>query len=472
MITRRLLLGSLGASLVAACGAPPKQRFVEPSGPQVAAAEAARRPGAIREFSLAAVAEKVDLGGVVVPTWSYGGRIPGRPICVSAGEQIRVDVDNQLPEPTSVHWHGLALRNDADGVPGVTQAPIEPGEHFVYQFTAPQPGTYWLHPHHGLQLDRGLYAPLIVDDPYEPLRYDREWIIVLDDWLDGVTGTPDDAYRSLRATGGSRMGMGPAAAEVPYPYFVLNGRLAADPDVLRARPGDRIRLRIINAAAVTAFRFGVAGHAMTVTHADGRPIVPITTDTVTIAMGERYDALVAVGSGAFPVVAVPIGAGPNSIAAGLIRTAIGSAPPPEAVVLGPRMVVDADLQPADNARLTDRTPQRRLRLTLTGGMMSFDWRIDGRSYDPNRIDYAVRAGERVAFEVVNRTMMWHPIHLHGHVFALGGASGPVKDTAVVAAMATLRAVFDADNPGRWMLHCHNAYHAEAGMMTLIGYEIG
>jgi len=99
--------------------------------------------------------------------------------------------EGQLPAATSVHWHGIALRNDMDGVPGITQRPIKAGSGFEYAFTAPDPGTYFYHPHSGVQLDRGLYGVLIVDDPAEPGAYDQEWVVVLDDWLDGTGRTPD-----------------------------------------------------------------------------------------------------------------------------------------------------------------------------------------------------------------------------------------------------------------------------------------
>ncbi|WP_276607678.1 multicopper oxidase domain-containing protein [Microbispora catharanthi] len=143
--------------------------FVGPSAEQVRAAEAARHPGAVRDVVLTAQRALVDLGGKVVDTWSYDGRVPGAQIRVKAGEVVRARMVNRLPADTSVHWHGLALRNDADGVPGVTQPPIGAGAEFTYEFTAPTPGTYWFHPHSGPQLDRGLYAPLIVEDPHEPL---------------------------------------------------------------------------------------------------------------------------------------------------------------------------------------------------------------------------------------------------------------------------------------------------------------
>lgn len=420
MATRRQLLGIVGAGMVAACTPQTRTRYVEPSGPQVAAAESARKPGAIREFALSAQTGEVDLGGTIVPTWSYDGQIPGRPIRVAAGEQIRVTVDNRLPELTTVHWHGVRLRNDADGVPDVTQTGIEPGSRYTYQFTASDPGTYWLHPHHGLQLDRGLYAPLIVDDPQEPMRYDREWIVILDDWLDGVAGTPEDVYKRL----GRHRGMGMAGnPEIAYPMFLLNGHIARDPDVLKARPGDRIRLRVINAAAATAFRLGVAGHRMTVTHTDGWPVQPAETDSVTIAMGERYDALLTAGSGAFPVVARPIAASGDAYAAGLIRTAAGSVARP---LLGSGTLTAADLRPAKG--ITARPVQRTLRLSLTGGMMAYDWGFDGAAYEPGRISHSVREGERIRLEIANRTMMWHPIHLHGHVFQVGAPHGAMKDT--------------------------------------------
>lgn len=129
----------------------------------------------------------------------------------TAGDLFRVTVDNELSASTSVHWHGIRLHHAADGVPGVSQEPIEPGQRFVYEFVAPDPGTYFFHPHSGVQLDRALYAPLIIDDPAEPGRYDHEWVIVLDDWTDGVGRNPDDIFDELAAQDGpvSRgMGMG------------------------------------------------------------------------------------------------------------------------------------------------------------------------------------------------------------------------------------------------------------------------
>jgi FtsP/CotA-like multicopper oxidase with cupredoxin domain len=377
---------------------------------------------------------------------------------------------------TSIHWHGIALRNDADGVSGVTQAGIAAGTDYTYQFTVPDPGTYWFHPHVGVQLDRGLYAPLIVEDPHEPLSYDEEWVIVLDDWLDGVAGTPDDVLGRLRqGMHGMMMGggftsslLGGDAGDVTYPHFLLNGRLPTAPAAFQARPGARVRLRIVNAGADTAFRVALGGHRLQVTHTDGYPVRPADTDALLIGMGERYDALVTLADGVFPLVALAEGKG--AAAFGLVRTAAGTAPPPtiRPPELNRRILTYRQLQPADPARLPDRAVDRTITIRLTGGMMGYDWGINGRAFDPARFE-AVRSGERVRLVLDNTTTMWHPVHLHGHTFALEG-TGLRKDTTIVLPGQSVPVFFDADNPGRWMLHCHNIYHAEAGMMTQVGYQ--
>ncbi|GAB3144394.1 multicopper oxidase family protein [Micromonospora sonneratiae] len=461
----------------------PADSFVAPDGEEVRTAETRRNPGTIRDVRLTALTGPVDLGGLTTTTWSYDGVLPGRPIRVTAGEVVRATLANQLPTHTTIHWHGLALRNDADGVPDLTQPPIPTSGEHVYQFTAAHPGTYWFHPHAGLQLDRGLYAPLIVEDPREPLAYDDEWIVVLDDWLDGIDGRdPDREFKQLRAgmmgnghqMGGHQMGgsssrlLGGDAGDVSYPHFLLNGRLPAAPVAYRGRPGTRLRLRIINAGGDTAFRVALAGHSMQVTHTDGFPVQPVDTDALLVGMGERYDVLVTLADGVFPLVA--LAEGKNATALGLVRTGSGGTPPASIRPreLNGRLVSYRDLVATEAVRLPDRAPDRTIDLRLTGSMMRYDWGFNDLSFDPGRIE-PVRSGERVQINLVNTTEMWHPVHLHGHTFALG-ETGPRKDTAVVLPRQTLPISFDADNPGLWMVHCHNIYHAEAGMMTLLGYQ--
>lgn len=481
-LTRRsVLLGGAALGVLSACGTTNNASdFVAPDGPEVLAAEVARHPGRVTDIRLSAAPSQVDIGGATVSAWCYDGRLPGSAIRVKAGEQIKATLTNGLPTETTVHWHGIALRNDADGVPHVTQAPISPGAQFVYQFTIPQPGTYWFHPHSGMQLDRGLYAPLIVEDPHEPLSYDDEWIVVLDDWSER---DPDAILAELRGGGmgmmGGGMGMamssllGGDAGDVSYPSFLLNGRATTDPVTYQGKPGTRVRIRFINAGADTAFRVALGGHSMTVTHTDGSPVVPVDTDALLIGMGERYDVLVTLGSGVFPLLALAEGKGAAAFA--LVRTASGAAPQPTVRLpeLDRRIVTYSQLRPADAVRLAGRSPDRTIRLDLTGAMMSYDWGFNGKRFDHARAvqdAYVVAAGERVRLDLTNTTTMFHPIHLHGHSFAVGSAAGPRKDTAIVLPGQRLSVFFEADNPGLWMLHCHNVYHAEAGMMTTIAYR--
>jgi FtsP/CotA-like multicopper oxidase with cupredoxin domain len=192
-------------------------------------------------------------------------------------------------------------------------------------------------------------------------------------------------------------------------------------------------------------------------------------------MGERYDVLVTLGDGVFPLVAVA--EGKKDAALALVRTAGGQAPPASTrpAELDGRIVTYPQLAATDPVRVPARAADRTIRLELTGGMMAYDWAFNGRPFDhahPTRHASVVRAGERVRVDFVNATMMFHPVHLHGHTFAIGEPRGPRKDTAIVLPGRTLATYFDADNPGLWAVHCHNAYHAESGMMTLIGYERG
>ncbi|CAM5422530.1 putative oxidase (copper-binding protein) [Streptomyces avidinii] len=530
---RRAVLGAgaalAGSGLLAACGGSGSGTagmdhgsggsapggYVDPAGPEVRAAEAARTAaGPLTEVRLTATATPLDLGGGrSVRSWAYGDQLPGREVRVTAGGTLALTLANHLPEATSLHWHGLALRNDMDGVPGLTQRDIAPGGSFTYRFAVPHPGTYWFHPHSGVQQDRGLYAPLIVEDPKEPLAYDKEWVVVLDDWLDGVDGsTPDAVLAELRkgmgagagagggghaghgSTGGPAAGtpsagaggggpsrvlmggdsdvLGKDAGDVAYPHYLINGRTPEDPSVFTARPGDRIRLRVVNAGGDTAFRIALGGHELTVTHTDGFPVEHTGARSLLLGMGERYDVLVTAGDGVFPLTALAEGKGGTASALALLRTGAGAAPtaatrPAE---LSGRPLTAAGLTAAEPVALGAREPDRTVRIKLTGGMAAYDWAFDGKPYAPGR-RHPVKAGERVRLEFENTTAMWHPLHLHGHAFALAGrAGGARKDTAVILPKARLTAEFDADNPGLWMLHCHNVYHSEAGMMTVLGYQ--
>ncbi len=467
--------------------------------------ERRRATGRTHAVTLAAMAGPIDLGGPMVTTWTYDGVLPGREIRVRRGDVIEARLVNKLPAATTIHWHGLAVPNAVDGVPGVTQAAVSPGNGFTYRFTASTPGTYWFHPHTGTQLDRGLYAPLIVEDPDEPAAYDHEWTVVLDDWIDGTGYTPSQLLRLLRrgmgamnmggggsgsqgsgGMGGSGTGgqgrassdpllmgaastlLGGDAGDISYPYYLVNGRVATAPHTFRARPGQRARIRLINAGGDTAFRVALGGHRMLVTHTDGYPVTPVETDALLIGMGERYDVTVDLGDGVFPLTA--LAEGKDATGCALVRTRPGAAPAASARPdeLAGRVLGYGQLQPTSAVALPATAPDEVHTLDLTGGMMRYDWGINGRPFNP-RTRVPIREGQRIRITFRNRTTMFHPMHIHGHTFQISG-SGPRKDTVNVLPGQAVTCDFNADNPGQWMTHCHNVYHAEAGMMTILGYR--
>jgi FtsP/CotA-like multicopper oxidase with cupredoxin domain len=485
--------------------------------------------GRRHKLTLTAAPAMIDLGGGVMPrTWAFDGRTPGKEVRLSAGDTVVAELSNQLPNrtTTSIHWHGIALRNDMDGVPPAVQTAVRAGSTFTYSFIAPDPGTYFFHPHVGVQLDRGLYAPLIVEDPKEPQSYDDEWVVLLDDWVDGVTGTPDEVFDELKQGMGSTSGMdmggssaspsnsddgmgsmggmdmggsaspsasasasggmskkfmlmgatssllGGDAGDVKYPHHLVNGRVATDPDVYTGKPGKKVRLRIINAGSDTAYRVALGGHKLTITHTDGFPVQHQEVDALLVGMGERYDVLVTLDDGVFPLVALAEGKNANGLA--LVRTGSGSTP--KATVrpkeLDGMIMTASQLRADDDVRLKSAKTDVTHQIKLTGGMGKYNWAINGKPFDmkdPEANPILVQEGQRVRLDFVNTTTMWHPMHLHGHTYQLG-TSGPRKDTAIVLPKKTVSVYLDADNPGQWMLHCHNAYHGEAGMMANVAYQ--
>jgi FtsP/CotA-like multicopper oxidase with cupredoxin domain len=460
----------------------------------VDAAEAARRPvgQTTVQVGLVAADSAVDIGGREVRTWCYGGTVSGPEIRVRQGDLLRVDLTNELPQPTTIHWHGLALRNDMDGVPVLTQPEVPAGGTFRYEFTVPDPGTYMFHPHVGVQLDRGLYAPLIVEDPDEPGDYDSELVVVLDDWLDGSGRDADDVLADLNRNGMGGMGgmggmdhggmggmgamprsdlLGGDAGDVVYPDYLANGRLPDAPQVVRARSGERVRLRIINPGGDTAFRVGVPGVPMTVTHTDGFPVVPVQADAVLVGMGERVDAVVQIPDRAVSLVAVA--EGKDGYAQVQFQPGGGALPDGAAMAAqlnGVSVLTAAGTRATEAVALPDREPDVVHEMVLGGPLPTYRWTINGQVYDPAQ-GVPVREGQRARIRFSNTTTMFHPMHLHGHTFQVRTPSGPGprKDTHIVLPGESVDVDFDADNPGQWLTHCHNVYHGEAGMMAVVSY---
>ena len=479
---RRVLQWGAGAALLGLSGACARSDDAEgaigPDSPEVRAfaeAESRRFPGGRPvAYELSATQSDVDLAGKRTAAWLYNTQLPGPILRANVGDRVQVRFRNQLPDSTTVHWHGLAIRNDMDGVPDVTQAPIPADTEFVYDFIPPDPGTYWYHTHGDLQRGRGLYGALIIDDPGAPANYDAEFVVVLSDWL--TDRTPSQVFDELR---GGRMTsmpemtsrvLGGDSGDVRYPVYLLNGKPPGDPAVFTARPGQRARIRLINAGDDTAFRVALGGHRLTVTDTDGFPVEPVDTDSVLIGMGERYDAVVTLQDGVFPLVAVAEGKGAQAFA--VVRTGGGAAPDPAVAPreLGAPPLTVADLRATDAVRLPVVDPGVTLEASLGGDMKQYVWTVNGKAY-PAHTPLTVHRDQRVRLVYTNPTMMFHPMHLHGHTFAVARSdgSGPRKDTVIVLPGQTVAADVDTTNPGQWITHCHNDYHLAAGMATIFSY---
>lgn len=481
-LSRRTVLAGLTlTSLGALTGCTPNgpktstpNTWVAPNGPQVTAAETQRATtGTTQRTTLTAAPTTIDLGGVTVDTWAYNNTVPGPVIRATAGDSIHTALHNNLPAPTTIHWHGVRLRNDMDGVPDLTQPAIAPGQEFTYSFTAPDPGAFFFHPHVGLQLDTGLAGVLLIDDPNDPGTTDHEWVVVLDDWLDGVatnntTLRPDTTLQQLRNTpGGGHMGAG---QDITYPHHLINGKTLLDPSTFSGKPGDKVTMRLINAASDTTYRVWLTDHELTITSKDGVPTANHPTSALLISMGERYDVTFTLGDGAFGLLATA--EGKQGRAGAYVRSAQGQTPDltktpaPRGDIMHALRLTAAPNTPGFT--LPQRTPDVTIDVALAAGRGPYTWLINGRAGNHHE-PLPVHQGQLVELRMTNHSHAIHPMHLHGHTFRVAN-TGAWHDTVLLGPMARTTVHFHATNPGMWMLHCHNIYHAEAGMMSVLGYR--
>lgn len=524
------------------------------------AADPGRSPAALTgeeiKLTIGHAAARID--GKAGHAVTANGTLPGPLIRLKEGQNVRIAVTNALhDEDTSIHWHGLLLPFQMDGVPGVSFPGIKPGETFTYEFPVWQSGTYWWHSHSGLQEQIGLYAPMIIDPAGEdPIPYDREHVVVLSDWS---FLHPHELFRKLKVNAGhfnmqrqtvagllagqdqalkdraewARMRMDPTdIADVTgsiYTYLV-NGHGPGDNWTGLFAPGERVRLRFINAAAMTVFNVRIPGLGLDVVATDGQPVSPVRVDEFQIAPAETFDVIVRpTEDRAFTLVAEASDRSGMARATLAPRAGMTAAVPPlrkrpvatmkdmgmgdmhhemdmpgmdmsmraqsnapnvpltpgvqtispmpaDRMAEAPQGLADVGhkvLRYADLANLNPpedpRPPERTVEIHLTGNMERFMWAFDGEAYGPVKKPIPFRRGERARVVLVNDTMMAHPIHLHGHFFELvnGQDRQPLKHTVNVAPGGKVAFDFTASEPGDWAFHCHLLLHMHAGMFNVV-----
>ena len=533
----------------------------------------AGRPGLLSgdDISITVGQSAFRLGKKTGHAYTINGTLPAPLIRLREGQNVRLVVHNSLDEDTSVHWHGMLLPFHLDGVPGISFPGIGPGETFTYEFPMRQSGTYWYHSHSHMQEAMGMYGALIVDPAGpDPIAYDREHVIVLSDWsfshahlnfkkqkqkagyfnrrkqsFAGLVRGKDQPLAERLMWG--QMLMDPTdIADVTgaYYHYLINGHDSIGNWTGLFAPGERVRLRIINGAAMSNFNIRVPGLPMTVVASDGQPLTPVETDEFQIAVAETWDVIIEPKEAvAYAFIAEsidrsgqcratlapqmgmtapipPIRERPllsmkdmgmdhgDGAMAGMDHAAMGHSMPPmehgsmkmrdpsvaPQVKMGPGV---ATLSPMPMDRNGDRPtglesvphrvltlsqlraldpnpdtrrPSREIDVHLTANMERYMWSMDGVTFSNRTSPLAFRHNERVRVNLINHTMMPHPIHLHGHFFeVVNGQKGqyPRKNVVNVLPGAKVSFDFTADAMGDWAFHCHMLMHMHAGMFRVV-----
>ncbi len=476
--------------------------------------------GRVVEYDLHIREQTVSPAGRPVRGLTINGGIPGPTLRFREGDWARIRVHNHLSkEETSTHWHGLLLPNEQDGVPHITTPPILPGRSHTFEFQLRHSGTYWYHSHTHLQEQSGVYGALVVEPRGgEPVPADREQVLVLSDWTNydphevmRLLMRGSDYFGLMRRNAQSILGawrsghlkdyfqrewdrmMPMDVSDVGYHGFLVNGQRRTR---IEGRPGERVRLRLVNAAASTYFFPHSSAGPMTIVAADGPPVEPVQVDRFLMAIAETYDVIITIPrSGQYELrFTAQDGSGYASAYFGSGALTPASDPPrpnlyhmnemlrlaleeqkedPRASLNLPRPGSPYRLLRAPLATtLPSHLPRRRITLHLTGDMSRYIWGFDGKTIAQQPYIH-IRKGEVIELELINDSMMHHPIHLHGHFFRLlmgQGTRSPLKHTVDVPPMSRRLVEFEANEEKDWMFHCHILYHMMSGMARVFRYE--
>ena len=427
-------------------------------------------------IELAAAASKVRIGEYTgVPVWLYNQSSPGPEIRVKQGERLNVTLANSLENPTSIHWHGIRIENGMDGVPDLTQKKVMPGERFDYSFVTPDAGTYWYHSHvsSSEQVGRGLYGALIVDET-ESYPVDREVTLVIDDWRINEAGVIDPSFRNLHdISHAGRLGN----------WMTVNGVNRPDLPVVA---GERLRIRLLNVANARILTLQFDELMPWVIALDGQPYGPVrlADAKLTLAPGQRADLVIDIPGTSAKDYGLNLLHSRGVLQ--LARMVVQSSQKrnfnddPGALPANP-LAVDFDLE---NARTVELQMQGgamgRMRTAVYRGESleirqlvneGKAWALNGVSDRPREPLFSVQRGRTVVIDMHNMNRWPHAMHVHGHHFRVIEANGentdasPWRDTTLMYGHDRVRIAFVADNPGRWLLHCHMLEHAAGGMTT-------
>ncbi|MHB1374236.1 MAG: copper resistance system multicopper oxidase [Thauera sp.] len=497
------------------------------------------------EFDLTIAETAVNFTGNPRMATTINGSIPGPTLRLREGDTVTIRVHNRLAEDTSIHWHGILLPFEMDGVPGISFKGIPPGQTFTYRFKVRQTGTYWYHSHSGMQEQTGMYGTIIIDPARgNSVGADRDYVVQLSDWTDEhpmrvlhKLKVQSDYFNFNQPTAGeffrdvskeglkaaidkrrmwNEMRMSPTdLADVSaHTYtYLMNGVAPAGNWTGLFRPGEKVRLRLVNSAAMTFFDVRIPGLEMTVVQTDGQDVEPVTVDEIRVGVAETYDVIVSPRDEAYTIFAQSMDR--TGFARGTLATRPGlvaAVPSPDKPVplemqdmmgdmtgiarahharteYGPSVDMRVDTPRTDlddpgvglrdNGRrvltyadlhsiggpLDARGPEREIELHLTGNMERYVWSIDGVEFGKSTPVH-FRHDERLRVVFVNDTMMTHPMHLHGMWSELESPEGKFqvrKHTISVQPAQRVTFLVTADALGRWAWHCHLGQHMDMGM---------
>jgi FtsP/CotA-like multicopper oxidase with cupredoxin domain len=441
------------------------------------------RAGVSSETRLTAAPGRVTFlaGQTQTEVWNYNGSVPGPVVRLQQGEPARIIVENRLAEDTTVHWHGVRVPNAMDGVPGLTQPAIKPGEMFTYEFTPPDAGTFWYHSHANSleQLGRGLAGAVIVQER-DPLPVDRDVLWFLSDWR-----LTEDAQIAPGFGNSMEAGMSGRVGNL----VTLNGSAKA---VEPVAAGERIRLRLVNGAIARIMALHFEGHRPIVVALDGQPCDPHEPKSDRIVLGPAMRADVVLDMRGLPGHRYAVVDDfYDGLAYRLTQLEYDERAPvrqqSDVPILLPRNpIAEPNLADADRHDLVLQGGMMGGgAMAGMGGMMGMGggaaWAINGASMAGDGGSdvppaFTIRRGRSVVLTLRNQTAWHHPMHLHGHSFrvlTLNGAPVPHRqwrDTVLLAPQDTAEIAFVADNPGDWMVHCHVMDHQVSGLMTVLRIE--